>query len=427
MLPPSYAPSVLSWNLTKRCNLRCAHCYLDAGEAGRGELSTEEALRVVEQCARAGTELLIISGGEPLMRKDLFQIAGHASSLGVAVVLGTNGTLITEETIRRIQEAGVQGLGVSLDSTDANKHDTFRGVTGAWARAVVGIHRSIKAGIPVLVQSTATPWNYHEIPDLISFAAGLGATGFTLYFLVCTGRGEKLTDITPAQYERALASLVDAQGKYPGMLLRAKCAPQLQRIARLAGSGLAASAGCLAGTHYGRITPEGDVTPCPYLPLTVGNVKHTELAQIWATSPLLRQFRSPPLGGRCGVCDYRKECGGCRARAYATTGDLWADDTFCGYQPTPEIPAQPVSSEVASLTWHDEAIARLERVPGFIRGRVKAGVESFALAKGYRAVDLSVLEEVLHSVGHPRNFRPGSRGATAARLEDRSMAKPEAP
>lgn len=397
-----YAPRVLSWNLTKRCNLRCAHCYLDAGEAGRGELTTEEALGVVEQCARAGTELLIISGGEPLMRKDLFQIAGHASSLGVAVVLGTNGTLITERTIPQIRDAGVQGVGISLDSMHRERHDAFRGVTGAWAKAVFALHRCAKAGISVLVQSTVTPWNYHEIPDLIAFASGLGATGFLLYFLVCTGRGEALTDITPTQYEKALADLVEAQGKYPGMMIRAKCAPQLVRVAERNGSALMASAGCLAGNQYGRITPEGDVTPCPYLPLGAGNVRTTELVEIWAGSPLLRQFRNPVLGGRCGACEFRQECGGCRARVYAATGHLWGEDPFCRYQPS-----DSPRSALVPIVWEQEAVARLQGIPGFIRDRVKSGVEGYARSRGYVAVDLGVLEEVLQKVGRPGHHLQG--------------------
>ncbi|MBI4499223.1 MAG: radical SAM protein [Chloroflexi bacterium] len=399
------APRVLSWNLTKRCNLRCAHCYLSAGEAEQGELSTEEALAVVEQAARAGTELLILSGGEPLMRQDIVQIAAHASALGVNVVLGTNGTLLTDEKVRRIREAGVQGVGISLDSVDREKHDTFRGVPGARARAVTGIRRCVAAGLPVLVQATVTPWNYHEIPDLMRFAADLGAAGFTLYFLVCTGRGETLTDITPDQYEAALACLVAAQGRYPGMMLRAKCAPQVYRVAVREGSVLAGSAGCLAGISYGRITPEGDVTPCPYLPLPVGNVQRTELADIWANSPVLQQLRAPTLSGRCGSCEFARQCGGCRARVYATAGDLWGEDPFCSYHPrgTPTPATTP-------LAWEDEATARIQRVPGFIRERVKAGVEGFARARGYPVITLGVLEEVLRSVGRPV---PGRRPESA--------------
>lgn len=402
--PGQWAPQILSWNLTNRCNLRCAHCYLDAAEAGAAELSTEEALGVVDQIARAGTEMLILSGGEPLMRKDLFQVARHAADQGLCVVLGTNGTLITHDTVQRIRDAGVQGVGISLDSHEASQHDAFRRVPGSWVRAVVGIGRCVAAGIPVLVQATATPWNYKDIPELIRFAAGLGARGFTLYFLVCTGRGEALTDITAEQYEESLAALVGAQGQYPGMIIRARCAPQVQRIAARTGSALTASAGCLAGKTYGRITPEGDVTPCPYLPQAVGNVRFMELSEIWATSPLLQQLRAPHLSGRCGLCEFRQQCGGCRARVYATTADLWGEDPFCRHQPKGQL--QP---EAASVVWDDEARARLERVPGFIRPKVKVGVEGFARSRGYTAVSMAVMDEVMRAVGLTGRVASSSR------------------
>lgn len=245
----------------------------------------------------------------------------------------------------------------------------------------------------MLVQMTVTPWNYHEIGGVISFASDLGATGFTLYFLVCTGRGEALTDITPRQYEEALASLLEAQREYPNMVLRARCAPQIYRLAYGKGSTLTGSAGCLAGTVYGRITPEGEVTPCPYLPIVVGNVRDTGLAELWAGSPVLHQLRDPNLGGRCGICEFRQQCGGCRARVYAVKGDLWAEDPFCDYQPTGSF-----SSQVAAIAWEEEAEARIQRVPGFIRGRVKGAVEEFARSRGHATVSLEVIEEVLRSV-----------------------------
>lgn len=389
-----YAPRVLSWNLTQRCNLKCAHCYIRAGEAGQAELSAQEALEVVDQAAGAGTELLILSGGEPLLRRDIFEIAGYASSRGIAVVLGTNGILIRENTIRRLKEAGVQGVGISVDSLDPSKHDAFRGMPGALEKAVEGLRRCVAAGVPVLVQTTATPWNYQEIPDLLKFASGEGATGFTLYFLVCTGRGEALTDITPSEYEMALGFLLEGQERYPHMMVRARCAPHILRLAHQRGSPLMSSAGCLAGSLYGRIGPGGEVTPCPYLPTQAGNVRDTPLDEIWTSSPLLQQMRSPQLGGRCAICEFRNECGGCRARVYAASGQLWGEDRFCNYNPKGGTLAAALP-----VQWEDAAAARLQKVPGFIRERVRAGVEGYARSRGHERVTLAVMEEVLRSVG----------------------------
>lgn len=394
-----YAPRVLSWNLTQRCNLKCAHCYLSAGETAEAELSTEEALGVVDQAAQAGTELLILSGGEPLMRRDLLQIASHAAERGLAVVLGTNGTMLSARTVERLKEAGVQGAGISLDSLDASKHDAFRGVPGAWERAAAGVRRCVAAGLPVLVQTTATPWNYEEIPDLLAFAAQEGATGFVLYSLVCTGRGEALTDITSEQYELALASILEGQARYPNMMVRARCAPHILRLAKQRGSPLVSSAGCLAGTLYGRIGPEGEVTPCPYLPVVAGNVRQDSLATLWSEAPALQQFRSPQLGGRCGVCEFRQDCGGCRARVFGATGELWGEDPFCSYQPAGDF------VEYGPVGWDEDALARLQRVPGFIRDRVKRGVEAYARTRGRTTVDTGVMGEALRAAG--RHGHPG--------------------
>lgn len=402
-----YAPRILSWNLTSRCNLKCPHCYLSAGDAAQRELSTHEALSVVDQASQAGTELLILSGGEPLMRRDLFQIVSCATSRGITVVLGTNGILLAESTVQRLKGAGVQGVGISVDSLDTSKHDAFRGMPRAWDRAVTGLRRCIAAGVPVLVQTTAMPWNYEEIPDLIRFASEEGAAGFVLYFLVCTGRGEALTGITPGQYEQALAFVLAAQDKYPHMMVRARCAPHILRMAQQRGSPLIGSAGCLAGSVYGRIGPEGEVTPCPYLPVQAGNVREVSLENIWANSALLQQMRSPQLAGRCGICEFRRDCGGCRARAYAVSGELWGEDPFCSYKPTNII------LETPEIAWDEEALLRLHKIPGFIQERVKRGVEGYARSRGYAEIDVRVMMEVLGAVGRHGHsgYEPGAPGS----------------
>ncbi|HAL47938.1 MAG TPA: heme biosynthesis protein, partial [Dehalococcoidia bacterium] len=267
-----WSPELVSWNTTNRCNLRCDHCYLSAGDQGKDELSLDEGRRLIDEMFAAGTRMLILTGGEPLMRRDIVDLASHASGKGMVVVLGTNGMLLSPRTVRELKDAGISGVGISLDSLKPELHDDFRGVPGAWEGAVRGIRTCVTEGLPVLLQMTVLPWNREELDAMIEFAHAERVTGFTLYFLVCTGRGEELSDITPAQYDEALETAVEAQDRYPDMMVRARCAPQISRVAAGINSALLANAGCMAARQYVRVTPEGRVTPCPYLPLQAGDV-----------------------------------------------------------------------------------------------------------------------------------------------------------
>ena len=407
-LDMSYKPTVASWNLTQACNLRCSHCYLDAGKATPHELLTAEGFQLIDQLRELGTDLLILTGGEPLLRRDLFSLARHASECGMMVVLGTNGTLLDEGMAQRLKASGVQGVGISLDSLTPEKHDTFRGLRGAWEKAVRAIEICIAQGLEVAVQTSVLPMNYDEIPQLIAFAYEKGARAFNAYFLICTGRGEKLTDITPQQYEALLNDLIDAQARYVSekrsFLVRAKCAPHIKRLAhkKLAGGmacrartkagaiGLLAAAGCPAGTSYLRIGPQGDVTPCPYLPFVLGNVRQTPLRQIWEGSEVLHKLRALELQGRCGVCEFKELCVGCRARAFALTGDLFNEDPWCAYQPGERSPLE----KRAAVAWTAEALARIEKIPPFARERVRQSVEAYARARGLEQITPELLAQL---------------------------------
>ncbi len=418
-----HRPLIVSWNVTGACHLRCPHCYLDARGRWPGEMTTQEGLRLIDQMAGAGTELLILTGGEPLLRKDLPLLAQHAAALGIAVVLGTTGTLITPQKARELKEHGVTAAGISIDSLDAAKHDAFRGVRGAWQRAVNGLDACREAGLDVLVHTTAMRMNQEEVPAIVQFAHEKGARAFHLFFLVCTGRGEQLTDLSPKEYETLLNSVLDAQEQYPGMMVRARCAPYVGRLAMERGAPLSWSAGCLAGTSYCRITPSGDVTPCPYLPTSVGNVREASFTEIWETAPLLARLRPPArqLGGKCDKCAYSQgdtpTCIGCRARALAMAGDDLAADPWCLYQPGSETVAPAVRPAAGSRTeeagvgqgqmaWTQEAQERLGRVPFFIRSGVKQAAEAHARAEGLSEVTTQVLDILRHRAyggGHPGN------------------------
>jgi len=381
-------PEVVSWNITRRCNLSCPHCYLNAGPAAERELTSREGLGLVDQMAAIGTRMLILSGGEPLLRDDLFQIAARASGAGMAVVLGSNGTLLTLEVARRLSDAGVTGVGISLDSLTPERHDAFRGVAGAWKAALEGMDSCRQAGLPVLIQTSLFSWNYGEIDDMVRFAHERGLTGFNLYFLVCSGRGEALTDIGPDRYEEALETIVKAQAGYPQMMVRARCAPYVTRVAHQLGHPSSAGFGCMAGISYGRITPEGDLTPCPYLPLSAGNVTRQALADVWRESNLLEDLRSGRLGGRCGLCQYGESCRGCRARAWSATGDLLQEDPWCRYAGgTAPLP-------LGKVVWSSDAEERLKRVPFFLRNGIRAAVTAYARRQGQAIVTPGLMEEV---------------------------------
>ena len=263
-----FKPYLVALNLTKRCNLKCDHCYLDAttkAGGGHDELSTAECFRLIDQIAEVNKGcLLVITGGEPLVRPDILDIARHAVQLGFIVVFGTNGMLINDRMAKTLVEIGVMGVGISIDSLNPAKHDKFRGVPGAWEAAVAGIEASKRNGLQFQVHFSAQPMNYQELPAVIDWAHTLGARVLNVFFMVCTGRGEELTDITPAQYEEVLGYLVNCQDRYKDMLVRARCAPHFKRLAyeKDPNSPITKATGymgggCLAGTNYARVTPNG--------------------------------------------------------------------------------------------------------------------------------------------------------------------------
>ncbi len=389
--PAEYTPSLISWNLTRMCNLRCPHCYMEGGRKAENELTTDECLGLIDQIQAMGTEMLILTGGEPLLRRDIYDIARYASSLGIWVVMGTNGVLVTDEVVAKMIECGVQGVAISIDSLDPAKHDHFRGGPNAWEYSVRALEICRANGLQVLVQTTVVEMNYAEISKMLAFARDKGAWSFNLYFLVQTGRGQQMSSLSAEQTETMLTNLVDWQDEYRPMLVRSKCAPQFKQIAYARGSGGLESGGCMAGTEYCRITPQGDITPCPYMTAVAGNVRDQSFADVWRTSSVLNELRDlRQLKGRCGRCEFKELCGGCRCRAYAVYGDYLQEDPACRYQPT----GRPL--ELGRVVWSAEAQARLERIPiAFIRGKVERGVEAYAQRQGVALITAEVLQEAL--------------------------------
>jgi heme b synthase len=345
--------NLVAWEITRGCNLYCAHCRVSsAGNAYSGELSTEECLRLVDDIAAAGKPILILTGGEPLMRKDFFTIAAYAAVRQLKVVMGSNGTLITKETASRLKEIPVSRIAVSLDFPSAELQDKFRGRPGAYDAAVAGINNVSSAGLEAQVNCTLTRLNIAYLDNLLSLALDLGAVAFHPFLLVPTGRGKGLESValSPQQHEETLNRIYDMQEKMGRRIFfKPTDAPHYLRIMKQRskdseGRPPAAvrpgnpvhsmSRGCLAGTGFCFISHRGAVQGCGYLDVEAGNVREQPFKRIWEDAPLFRDLRDlRKLKGKCGLCEYKKICGGCRARAYEATGDYLEAEPYCIYQP----------------------------------------------------------------------------------------------
>jgi radical SAM protein with 4Fe4S-binding SPASM domain len=418
-----------------------------------GELSTAECQRVLDEIAQVNPEVfLILTGGEPLIRRDLFDLASYASNKGFTMVLGTNGVLLREAEARRMRQSGIQGASISLDSVDPQRHNAFRRLPGAWEGAVRATRVLNAEGLDFSIHTSITTWNVDEMPAMIDLARELGARVLNFFFLVRTGRGVDLVDITPEQYERLLTAIAQAQGvgnpageagqpsgslrhedpwsvptgRSGDMVIRAKCAPHLRRILYQLDpqSPLLqnyAQGSCPAGKYYCRITPTGEVTPCPYMPVSAGNLRQRSFADIWHGAKPLHDLRHPHLGGRCGRCEFAQICGGCRCRAYATYGDYLAEDPACGYEPGQygrTVLALPAEQTFGleprfTLRWSTAAQERLQRLPSFARGMVAKGVERYAREHGITLITPEVMQAVRERAeqrfGRRFSFRAFSR------------------
>lgn len=414
--PAEAPPYLVAFNLTRRCNLDCAHCYLDAGTRQNGdvaELDSREAKDVLDRIAALnGEALVVLTGGEPLMRPDLAEIAAHAAKLGLMVVVGSNGTLLDDRRATELQRAGVRAVGISLDSLDPACHDGFRGRPGAWLAAMKGIDACRRAGLLLQIHFTVMDRNAAELDAMVEFARATGAVVLNVFFLVCVGRGQSVVDISSATYERVLMRVAQIASRDAGPIVRVRCAPHFKRVALQASPPLPITlldgyeaGGCPAGTRYFRITPEGEVTPCPYIEQSVGSVRRDNLAHLWRSAPLFARLRQPELKGRCGNCEYARLCGGCRARPLARSGDIMGEDFLCSYTPTGG-PALSRSEPERCVAWTPEADARLAHVPPFIRGFVRRRAEAHAIESGTGAVT----EELLLSLARARFARGGPLG-----------------
>ncbi|MFZ2832820.1 MAG: radical SAM protein [Methanothrix sp.] len=315
---------IIAWELTAACNLSCQYCRASASpEPDRGELGTDEAMRFVESIAPL-QPMLILSGGEPLLRPDLFEIIRHAVSLGIRVSLASNGTLITPELAQTIAASGVSRVSISLDGAGAAEHDLVRG-QGSFERSMRGIE-NLRGLVDFQINFTVSRKSQSGITEIFDLAESLGAAALHFFFLVPTGRGREEEVVSPERQEEILHQ-IEREIDRRTLEVQVTCAPQYARLKK-PGRGRG-SGGCLAGRRFVFLSRQGDVYPCGYLPLKVGSIKEKNFIEIWESSPQLQALREGRLKGRCGRCDYSRSCGGCRARAYALTGDYLQSDPSC--------------------------------------------------------------------------------------------------
>ncbi|UCG20201.1 MAG: heme b synthase [Deltaproteobacteria bacterium] len=341
-------PRLIAWEVTRTCNLSCIHCRAaSVDKPYPNEFTTEECLRLLDDVVAFASPIIILTGGEPLLRPDIFEIASYGSSKGLRMVMATNGLLIDAEICRQMKEASIQRVSISLDGATAKSHDQFRQVKGAFAGSLRGIDLLKKASIEFQINTTITRENLHELPDIQKLTVELGAAAHHIFLLVPTGRGKDFKDqeIAAADYEDTLHWFYDQQDKVP-LQLKATCAPHYYRIMRerakeegkkvtVKSHGMdAVTRGCLGGTGFLFISHVGQVQPCGYLEIDCGNVRQSTLEEIWRDSEVLKHLRNfKDYKGKCGVCEYRRVCGGCRARAFESTGDYLAEEPLCTYVP----------------------------------------------------------------------------------------------
>lgn len=339
---------LVAWEVTRKCNLNCIHCRAGS-ERGPypGELDKERCLEILNQISLVGKPIVILTGGEPLLRDDIFHLAEHGTQMGLRMVMATNGTLLTSDVIKKMKASGIKRVSISIDGSDKYLHDQFRKVPGAFKGALEGCRLLKTAGLEFQINTTVTQHNVHEIKNILDLAVRLGAAAHHIFLLVPTGRAKEMVnqEIDALKYEELLRWFYHMRDKNP-LHLKATCAPHYYRILRQEAHakgekvdyktyGLdAVTRGCLGGSSFCFISNLGIVQPCGYLDLNCGDLKNATFQSIWRDSEIFKALRDlSAYEGKCGRCKYLKVCGGCRARAYEATGNFMAEEPLCSYQP----------------------------------------------------------------------------------------------
>jgi AdoMet-dependent heme synthase len=347
---PRFQPRLIAWEVTRRCPMSCRHCRASASDRGyEGELSTEECFKFLEGVAAFASPIMILTGGEPMAREDIFRIAERGTRLGLRMVMAPCGLLMDGESTRRIIASGIQRISLSVDGADRETHDAFRRTEGAFDSVIKAARIAREEGLEFQVNTTVTRLNVAQLERILELAISLGAVSYHPFLLVPTGRGRELADlaIDPKEYERVLTWIYKKSLECP-IQIKPTCAPHYYRILRQkegkAGRtvtyethGLnAVTKGCLGGQGFAFVSHTGKVQICGFLDLEAGDIRMAgfDFRRIWEESELFASLRDPSrYEGKCGPCEYLAVCGGCRARAHAVSGNYLAEEPYCVYVP----------------------------------------------------------------------------------------------
>ncbi|MEW6418305.1 MAG: radical SAM protein [Nitrospirota bacterium] len=346
-----FVPKWIAWEITRKCNLKCIHCRSSSEMEVKGhpDFSTEEAFRIIDDIISYAKPVIVLSGGEPLIRRDVFEIAKYGTDKGLRMCLATNGTLVTDDVCDKIKASGIKIVSLSLDGATEYVHDDFRSQKGAFAGTINAARLFKKHGIEFIINSSFTKRNQEEIPKVYKLAKEIGATAWYMFMIVPTGRGEEIMNelISKEDYEEILDWHYRMEKDEKDMLVRPTCAPHYYRVVlqkskeektkferRTLKFSTGGAKGCIAGQLIALIDVDGNVLPCSYFPKPAGNIKEESFKEIWEGSDLFKELRDfKKYKGKCGSCEYLSVCGGCRARAYSVYGDYLEEEPFCGYKP----------------------------------------------------------------------------------------------
>ena len=327
---------VVAWETTRRCPLNCLHCRAAAGDIQpEGELNTEEGFRLIDGIAKFAKPMLILTGGEPMTRPDIYELASYATSRGLRVVMAPCGHLLTAESAEKIKSSGIKALSISLDGADASTHDAFRGSIGAFEKSLAGIRYARAANIHFQINTTVSKLNMQQLPQILDLAENIGASGVDFFFLVPTGRGKELdAELLPTpEYEKTLVWIAEERSKRK-IRIKTTCAPHFARISSSIGSNFSHGGGCIAGNGFVFVSHRGIVQPCGFLDIPCGDLRKNDFdfGKLYLESNIFQKLRDPDrYEGKCGICEFRITCGGCRARAYEAGGDILAADPTCSH------------------------------------------------------------------------------------------------
>ena len=345
-----FVPKWIAWEVTQKCNLKCVHCRCSSDEASsEGDFTTAEGKKLLTEIAEFSKPVVVLSGGEPLLRKDIFELAEFGSSLGLRMCMATNGALVDDDICRRMREVDIKMVSLSLDGSSAAVHDDFRQCPGAFDGVIRAAETFRRNGQKFLINSSFTKRNQADIPQVFHLAKSLGATAWYMFMIVPTGRGEEIMSelISKEDYEEILEWHYQQEKDEDAILMRPTCAPHYYRVApqRAKAEGVTferrslsfstgGGKGCIAAQSICLIDCFGNVKPCSYFPRAAGNIKETPFREIWENSTLFKELRDfKSYKGKCGECEFLNVCGGCRARADAVHGDYLAEEPFCNYVP----------------------------------------------------------------------------------------------